>query len=494
AGLIHGDGNRPEGVDPADLVPFDLRGNEAINLVGTYADSLTNPGEIAGGVKMGGGGDMLENSGSMTAKGGSAVDMGADDDTLTNKGAITGDVLMGTGNDTVNLYAGSSIMSVLDGGGGTDTLNLMGDGEGSLGDIQGFEAINLAGGTWTVNDEGVPVEFQDGAQTLCIAAELLADGAFAGTIGGFGFDDLIVLKDVGLATSATLGAGNLLTLTGLAGGPVTLQLDPAQDLAGLAFRLGDDGAGGTTIALDHVPTAGDDEANATVGQAVALDLLGNDGDADGDALSLVLQDLPTLGVLVENPDGSFAYTAFAAGTETFTYRVGDGAAASNLATVTIEVGLGANAIDFSAATANTTKQATATATAVLGGSGNDTIVANNLGNALNGGAGNDYLVGGNGNDVIVGGAGNDRQMGRGGGDIFVFRPGFGSDTVQDFQLGTADHHDTLDLRGLGFASVEDVLAHTDAGPNAVIHAGADQITLTFVGKDALAAHLDVIWV
>ncbi|MGE0725569.1 MAG: beta strand repeat-containing protein, partial [Alphaproteobacteria bacterium] len=51
AGLIHGDGNRPEGVDPADLVPFDLRGNEAINLVGTYADSLTNTGEIAGGVK-----------------------------------------------------------------------------------------------------------------------------------------------------------------------------------------------------------------------------------------------------------------------------------------------------------------------------------------------------------------------------------------------------------------------------------------------------------
>ena len=46
SGLIQGDGHGPEGVDPTDAARFDLRGNEAINLVGDWADSLTNSGTI----------------------------------------------------------------------------------------------------------------------------------------------------------------------------------------------------------------------------------------------------------------------------------------------------------------------------------------------------------------------------------------------------------------------------------------------------------------
>jgi len=74
---------------------------------------------------------------------------------------------------------------------------------------------------------------QAGAQTLRLSASTLADHHFDGTITGFGNDDLIDLKGIGTATTATLGAGNVLTVAGGAGGPVTLQLDPTQSFAGV---------------------------------------------------------------------------------------------------------------------------------------------------------------------------------------------------------------------------------------------------------------------
>lgn len=77
---------------------------------------------------------------------------------------------------------------------------------------------------------------------------------------------------------------------------------------------------------------------------------------------------------------------------------------------------------------------------------------------------------------------------------FAFGLGFGHDRIVsvagllDFQVGTAAHHDTLDVHGLGFTSVQDVLNHTDLGANAVIHAGNDDITLVGVTKAQLQAH------
>ncbi len=54
-----------KGVDPEDAAQFDLRGNEAINLVGDYEDFVGNnsTGRIIGGVSMGGARDTLNNSG-----------------------------------------------------------------------------------------------------------------------------------------------------------------------------------------------------------------------------------------------------------------------------------------------------------------------------------------------------------------------------------------------------------------------------------------------
>jgi len=126
---------------------------------------------------------------------------------------------------------------------------------------------------------------------------------------------------------------------------------------------------------------------------------------------------------------------------------------------------------------------------VTAGSGNDTLIGSNSANRLDGGAGNDTIRGGGDADTIIGGAGNDTLTGGGGRDTFVFRPGFGKDVITDFRIGvSAVKTDVLDLQGLGFTSVKDVLNHTDLGANAVIHVGSDTITLHGVTEAQLAAH------
>jgi len=69
-------------------------------------------------------------------------------------------------------------------------------------------------------------------------------------------------------------------------------------------------------------------------------VLGNDTDADGDALEAVLVASPSNGLLTFNSDGGFTYTPLTSlltFTDSFTYRAFDGAAYSNIATVTIQV-------------------------------------------------------------------------------------------------------------------------------------------------------------
>jgi VCBS repeat-containing protein len=276
-----------------------------------------------------------------------------------------------------------------------------------------------------------------------------------------------------------------------------------------------DGFGVTKSAaelLNSAPLAADDGAyDVTLGSALtvaAAGVLGNDSDADGDGLAASLVAGPAHGTLALNADGSFAYTPdadiTADLTDSFTYKASDGALDSAPATVTINVSLGADTYDLSESTVNTTVSNIGAAPVainaqigrvplngienIITGSGNDTIMGNNNGAILNAGAGNDYVRGGTGSDVLIGGPGNDRLAGMAGDDTFHFRSGFGNDMVLDFAVGTAEHHDTLDLRNLGFASVADVLAHTDSGPNAVIHVGANDITVLNVSKAVLAAH------
>lgn len=98
---------------------------------------------------------------------------------------------------------------------------------------------------------------------------------------------------------------------------------------------------------DQAPFASDDAWSMAAGATLAVPapgVLGNDGDADGDALSAVLASGPASGSLVLNGDGSFSYTPNAgfAGTDSFAYRAFDGALYSNSATITLTVNANVN--------------------------------------------------------------------------------------------------------------------------------------------------------
>jgi len=93
---------------------------------------------------------------------------------------------------------------------------------------------------------------------------------------------------------------------------------------------------------DTAPVANDD--SYTVGKNKTLTILGtgvltNDTDADSDALTAALVAGPANGTLTLNANGSFTYTPNSgfAGSDSFTYKAGDGVLASSAATVAISV-------------------------------------------------------------------------------------------------------------------------------------------------------------
>jgi VCBS repeat-containing protein len=79
--------------------------------------------------------------------------------------------------------------------------------------------------------------------------------------------------------------------------------------------------------------------NTTLNVSAANGVLLNDSDADGNALTAVLDTNVSSGTLNLNPDGSFTYTPSNnfAGTDTFTYHAFDGSLSSGIVTVTLNV-------------------------------------------------------------------------------------------------------------------------------------------------------------
>ncbi len=98
----------------------------------------------------------------------------------------------------------------------------------------------------------------------------------------------------------------------------------------------------TINSLNDLPVAVDDNYATNRGIPLVVNVpgvLGNDTDADHDALTAVLSTSTTNGTLALNSNGSFTYTPQLAffGQDTFTYHVSDGQATSAAATVTIIV-------------------------------------------------------------------------------------------------------------------------------------------------------------
>jgi len=92
--------------------------------------------------------------------------------------------------------------------------------------------------------------------------------------------------------------------------------------------------------VQDAPVAVDDTAATASDAPVTVDVLANDSDADGDALSVTAVSDPAGGAVVIEDDGTVTYTPDAgfSGQDTFTYTVDDGQGNEATATVSVEVG------------------------------------------------------------------------------------------------------------------------------------------------------------
>jgi len=236
----------------------------------------------------------------------------------------------------------------------------------------------------------------------------------AGDVNGDGFDDLII----GTNGADPNGIGS----------------------AGQSYVVFGQG----TTPTNQPPVANTDSATTAQNTAVTIaasTLLANDTDANGDRLSLTGVSNPVNGsVTFSNGNVIFTPSTNFTGDASFDYSISDGFGGTSSATVSVAVGgtqTGGSGNDTLTGTpGNDSLNGGNGNDSLIGNAGNDTLIGGNGTDFLVGSAGNDLLNGDNGSDTLTGGLGNDTLTGGNGQDIFVFAPGEGIDTINDFQLGT----------------------------------------------------------
>ena len=145
--------------------------------------------------------------------------------------------------------------------------------------------------------------------------------------------DHYTIRNAGYNSLVAAGAAVTFGFTGSPGGTIAAPTNYR-----LSGGAGGGNPGGTT---NQAPIAADDAAYTTPGQAVTINLLANDRDPDGDALSILSVGAAAHGVVTLNADGSARYTPQAGytGGDAFTYQLRDarGATATSRATINIAV-------------------------------------------------------------------------------------------------------------------------------------------------------------
>ncbi|MBD2843553.1 Ig-like domain-containing protein, partial [Erythrobacter rubeus] len=159
------------------------------------------------------------------------------------------------------------------------------------------------------------------------------------------FDDLdgdaLTFSATGLPTGLSIDAA----------GNITGTIDPSASQGGLAGNgvyqvtvTADDGNGGTVSStffwtIDNpAPTAANDTASTDEDVPVNIDVLANDNDPDGDALTVISASAPN-GTVVIEADGTLTYTPDADfnGSDTIIYQISDGEGGTSTASVTVAV-------------------------------------------------------------------------------------------------------------------------------------------------------------
>ncbi|WP_197432335.1 beta strand repeat-containing protein, partial [Agrobacterium vitis] len=404
-----------------------------------------------------------------------------------------------TGDTGANVLSGGAGDDLLIGGAGADTLN---GGAGQ--DKITYEAsaaavkVDLSTGTATGGDaqgdklSGIERVIGSSFNDTLIgssAAEMLTGGAGDDILIGGGGND--VLNGGEGADVLDGGAGNYDTLNySAATSAVVLDLTTG---TGSGYAAGDTFTGieaftGSTYGDTYTGSTYAAEYNVGAGNDTVLAGSGAEKINGGTGTDTASYALSTAGVSV-NLVTNVGSGGYAEGDQYNSVEVVAGSDYSDTFTTstdkTLLGGLGDDTYDIASSASTITENAdagidlvkTSNASYTLGdnlenltytGTANFTGSGNSADNVLTGGAGDDVLDGGTGNDALYGGEGS---------DVFVFNTSYGNDVVFDFQASS----DTIDLTGMGFATVSDAAAYASEIEDGVLFNFGNGDTLTVHG-------------
>jgi Ca2+-binding RTX toxin-like protein len=409
----------------------------------------------------------LANEGTDTVSSSISYVLGANVERLTLTGAAA---ISGTGNDLANIITGNTGSNALFGLGGNDTL-------------KGGDAADVLDG----GDGNDALQGNAGEDVLTggAGADRLDGGLGADTMRGGLDNDTYIVDEAGDIVLEALNEG----------------MDSVQ--ATISYILGANVENLTLGGAANLSGTGNDLNNVITGNAGAnllIGLGGNDTLRGGDATDELeggdgndtlqggaMADTLRGGAGNDRLDGGSGADLLAGSRDNDTYVVDD---ANDLAielpgegTDTVQAG-----IDY--ALGMNFENLVLTGTLNLSGTGNElanSITGNSGANSLFGLAGNDALKGGDAGDSLDGGAGNDSLTGGLGADIFVFKAGYGKDTIRDFEIAGGDVIELL--LDSSFDSFDEVVAKAvQSGISTIISFDASNaLILNNVQKSMLSA-------
>jgi len=371
--------------------------------------SLTNSGQIFGGILLSNGNSKFSNSGQITANADFGVAIanvvfGVGADIFDNKGRIDGHIDLGSG---LNKATNAGLIT------GADLFT-----NGIAGGEDGDTITNAKGGTIQY-----AVSLGGGVNSFTNAGFVGNNGFDNSVVGGSGVD---TVKNSGTLNGdvSLFGGNDVFTNTGLLVGFVNL-------------GIGDDIFKGGNFSETVVDGEGSDKTALGGGNDVFF-AYGGEFDGENGGEGLTLADEVDGGAGIDTYDGSLVpITGIADG-----IRV-------NLDSVDNEGILKATATNGDGKYIDKLKGIEN----VNGGSGTDIIYGSAAANVINGNSGNDYLYGLSGNDIIHGGDFDDRIAGGLGADILYGDGIFQGNTfyytsIKDSGLTKATRDEIMDFNDL----------------------------------------------